>query len=371
MLKDSITYIVLSDIHLGNRRNKTKDICDNIRTMLRSVNSGIDIIFFAGDLFDDLIEFNSEDIHEVILFIDFLTKYCLNKNIKLRILEGTPSHDWRQSKTSELLIKIISDKLDFKYIDTLSIENINDLGINVLYLPDEWNDDAEQTYKEVLELLKNNNLEQVDLAIMHGLFDYQLKEIPKKIKHNESNYLSIVRYFINIGHIHTFSTYERIIAQGSVDRLSHGEEEAKGMVRCKIFNTGEMTYDFIENKNAKIFKTIILKNNDLDKNIKKIEKEIKNLPIDSYISIKAKRDNPIYMSIEQLKLKYPEFNFSRKSIEDHEEEVKSDLLLDSSYKPITINKENITTILLDQINTKYQLNQDKINLLQDIIEVNR
>ncbi len=371
MIKDCLEYLVFSDIHLGNKRNKTEDICRNIMSMIRGNKNKLDIIFIAGDLTDELLNFNSEDVHYIILFINDLSEYCLNNNIKLRLLEGTPSHEWKQSKTLELILSLISKKLDFKYIDTLSIEYINDLDINVLYVPDEWNDSAEITFNQVLDLLKQNNIEQVDISIMHGLFDYQLKEISKNIKHSENDYLQITKYFINIGHIHTFSTYERIIAQGSVDRLSHNEEEPKGMVRCKIYKSGEMSFDFIENKNAKIFKTIELKNNDPDKNIKKIEKIIKNFPIDSYIRIKAKKDNPIYMSLEQLKLRYPEFNFTRKSIEDHEEEKKLESLLNDNYKPININEDNISTILIDQINSKHHLNQDKLLLLNEIIQANR
>lgn len=371
MNKDCIEYLVFSDVHLGNRRNKTLDICNNILSMIRGNKNKLDIIFIAGDLVDELLQFNSEDVQQIIFFVSELSNYCLKNNIKLRLLEGTPSHDYKQSKTLELILNLISTKLDFKYIDALSIEYINDLDINVLYLPDEWNDNAEDTYKQVIDLLKQNNLEQVDISIMHGLFDYQLKEIPKNIKHKEEDYLRITKYFISIGHIHTFSTYERIIAQGSTDRLSHNEEEPKGMTRCKIYKNGQMSFDFIENKNAKIFKTIELKSYDIDKNLNKIEKIIKHYPIDSYIRIKAKKDNPIYMAIDQLKLRYPEFNFSRKSIEEHEEETKLDLSLDVSYRPITINKDNIVSIMLEQINPKYQLSDYKLNLLNEIIEVNR
>ena len=57
-------------------------------------------------------------------------------NIILRILEGTPSHDWKQSKLFIHLNDLTKAGTDVKYIDSLSIEYIDKFGINVLY-PDE------------------------------------------------------------------------------------------------------------------------------------------------------------------------------------------------------------------------------------------
>lgn len=377
MIKDLISYLVISDIHLGNKRNTTKDICTNLNKFFNNYTSNtilskLDIIFIGGDLFDVLLQFNSDDVYESISFLFKLMKFCANNDIKLRILEGTPSHDWKQSKIANVLKSHSIDNLDFKYIDSLSIEYMDSLGINVLYVPDEWTDSADKTYLQVCKLLEESGLQQVDIAMMHGLFNYQLKDMPNmSIKHDEHNYLSIVKYFINIGHIHTFSFYERILAQGSFDRISHNEEEPKGGTICNIFKNGEMNYNFIENKYAKIFKTIELKTNDLEKNKKKLNKLLVGLPLDSYIRIKAKKDNPIYSSLEEIKLQYPEFNFTKKSIEDDSGDKTILSYVMEVYKPITINKDNIEITLTDQIRTKYELKQSQFNLIKNIIEDTR
>lgn len=295
MIQDHISYLTISDIHLGNKRNKTYDICKNIDRFFdnytnKSIFTNLDIIFIGGDLFDKLLEFNSDDVYESISLLYRLMSFCSRNNIKLRILEGTPSHDWKQSKIANILNINTFEKLDYKYIDSLSIEYIKDLDISVLYVPDEWTDSAAKTYEQVKVLLKNNSLNQVDLCMMHGLFNYQLKDMPNNIiKHDEDNYLSITKYYINIGHIHTFSFHDRILAQGSLDRIGHNEEEPKGGIVCNIFKNGEMNFNFIENKNAKIFKTIEFKNNDLEKNKKKLKKLLIGLPLDSYVRIKAKK----------------------------------------------------------------------------------
>lgn len=377
MFHNTISYLTISDVHLGNKRNTTYDICRNLDKFFDNYTSkskfiDLDIIFIGGDLFDKLLVFNSDDIYESISFLYRLMRFCLNSKIKLRILEGTPSHDWKQSKIANILKEHALEDLDYKYIDSLSIEYIQDLGINVLYVPDEWTDSADETYQQVLVLLKDNNLEQVDIAMMHGLFNYQLKDMPNiSIKHNENNYLSIVKYFINIGHIHTFSFYDRILAQGSFDRIGHNEEESKGGIVCNIFKDGDMNYNFIENKSAKIFKTIEFKTNDLEKNRKKLNKLLVGLPLDSYIRIKAKKDNPIYSSLEEIKLQYPEYNFTKKSIEDDKEEKTILSYITEVYKPITINKDNIETTLVNQITSKHELKQIQLNLIKDIIEDTR
>ena len=81
--------------------------------------------------------------------------------------------------------------------------------------------------------MKDLNIEQVDLAMMHGNFKYQLP-MPSIHMHTEEDYLSIVRYYICINHIHTASVYGRILAPGSFDRMAHGEEEDKGY---RIYST--------------------------------------------------------------------------------------------------------------------------------------
>ena len=370
-----LKYLVLSDLHLGHAKNKSRDIIFNLNIFFddytpKSQFTDLDIIFIAGDLFDGLLDLSSSDIHEASLWLSRLMNFCARFNIKLRILEGTPSHDWRQSKIAETIACIIKLPLDFKYINTLHIEYLEDLQSYILYMPDEWTANAELSFSQVQTLLHEMQISQVDIAIMHGLFNYQLKHIVGNIqKHNEYDYLGIVKHFINIGHIHTFSTYERIIAQGSFDRLCHGEEEPKGAVLCTISDK-EDSFSFIENKHAKIFKTIELKSNDLEVSFKKIDRVISKLPDNSHVRIKAKKDNPIYTNLDELKLKYPMIYFSKVSIEDIEEEyhlINTSADLSKEYSPIAITSENVRELLLTEINNKYKLTDKQLVLFDNIL----
>lgn len=376
MIDKEIKSICISDIHLGNKRNKTKDIIKNLKEFFKPYDykHSLDFIFLAGDTFDLLLNLSDNDVYEVILWIDDLLNMCARNFIRLRVLEGTPSHEWKQSKLFDIAQAINKTVCDLRYISTLHIEYVNNLDIHILYVPDEWNHSTDKTFLEVKDLMVNENIVQVDLAIMHGQFGYQLPSHLEKIpKHIESNYLSIVKNYILIGHVHISSTCERILAQGSFDRLAHNEEAPKGGMYFTFDKNGNRNFFFIENKNAKIFKTIHCKHKELEKSFKQIDKEVKDIPIDSYIRIKSSKDNPIYLAFDDVKGKYPLLIMSKISTEEEKEMLDSDLISESvinDYVPININKQNILSLVLDGIKVKTNINnKDSENIVKIMNEV--
>lgn len=371
MNKNQINYLVLSDIHLGHRKNPAVEIIANLNLFFSQCDlRDLDIIFLAGDVFDRLLEFPSPEISDILFWYHSLISLCARNDIKLRVLEGTPSHDWKQSKPC-LDVGRLNLPVDAKYIDTLYVETIEDLDISVLYVPDEWASDTDDTYSQALQLLKDNNLHQVDIAIMHGCFNYQLPSMIKAPKHNEADYLNIVKHFIHIGHIHTFSVYERIIAQGSFDRLAHGEEEAKGAVYTSLFKDKPAEFYFIENKNAKIFKTLDIRSRTLENAIKFIEANTSSLPNNSHIRLRAKKDHPVFLAFKEIELKFSDFFFTKISeseLDTTPYTLIDEIAVDDTYTPITITRDNISGMLIDTIQTKYQLDEVKINLAKSMLE---
>lgn len=371
MNKNQINYLVLSDIHLGHRKNPTTEIIANLNLFFSQCDlRDLDAIFLAGDVFDRLLEFPSPEISEILLWYHSLLCLCAKNNIILRVLEGTPSHDWKQSKPC-IDVSKINLPVNAKYVDTLYVEFIESLGISVLYVPDEWTADPNDTYQQVLQLLKDNDLHQVDIAIMHGCFNYQLPGMIRAPKHNEVNYLDIVKHYVHIGHIHTFSVYERIIAQGSFDRLAHGEEEPKGAVYVSLFKDKPAEFYFIENKSAKIFKTLEIRSRTLENAIKYIETNTANLPINSHIRLKAKKDHPVFLAFKEIELKFADFFITKLS--DTETDVTpytliDEIAVDDDYTPITITRDNIANMLLDIVQSKYQLDESKTNLAKTMLE---
>lgn len=373
--KESIRYLVLSDIHLGHKRTQTKHIIESIRQLFNGYKprNDLDIIFLAGDVFDRLLDFSLHEVNEIVFWVHRLMAYCGANKIKLRVLRGTPSHDWEQSLIFRTIHSAAYNEVDFKYIDTLAVEIIEDLGLSVLYVPDEWHNDTNETFRQSVKLVEENHLTQVDIAIMHGNFTYQLPvQAVKAPRHNEQDYLNLVKYFISIGHIHTHSTFERILAQGSVDRLAHGEEEKKGCMEMVIHRDGTGEYYFIENKNAKIFKTITIKPKDVDGAIKQIERSIYGLPIDSYIRLRASKQHPIIIGFEEVKRRFPNIVLSKITLEE-EAELQSDRLIDEQdidviYQPISITKDNIKQLLMECISDKMSLSHAEIGIFDKVME---
>lgn len=219
---------------------------------------GIDMLVFAGDVFDRDVPFGSDSVTPILGWMIRLLRFCSKHDIVLRILYGTPRHDRKQSMRFNDLIKEFKIDVDFKYVSTLSIEFIARFGINVLYVPDEWRTDPSITLGEVKELMAEKHLDKVDFAVMHGCFPHQLPDIPKvRMKaHDSTEYLSLVRYMIFIGHHHTFSVYDRIVAHGSTTRLSQGEEEPKGYVVYDLLDDDSYKLTFVQTPDAWTFKRI-------------------------------------------------------------------------------------------------------------------
>lgn len=354
------SYLVISDVHLGARSTTADEILAHLTVFFEDFSNTsqlaqIDALFIAGDLWDDTVQFASDVIPQVVVWFDRLVRWCERNQIQLRVLEGTPRHDRRQGVSLKSIVDILNLKLDFKYITQLSIEKNEGLGLSILYVPDECRPTAEICQKDVEKLLTEHHLQKVDIAIMHGSFRYQLGLMPMTPKvHDEVWYLEHVKHYISIGHVHTPSQFNRIVAQGSFDRLSHGEEESKGGVLIKEIRPNEWMHFFIENTEAKRYVTIDTEET-IDKTLSKIDRVTQTLPFGSYVRIRGLASHPVFQGFETLRARYPLFVFSKKTLtkEDVEETHAPTQVLD--YKPIVLNKQTITEAILNEVVLKRSL----------------
>lgn len=374
MLVKKVKYLVISDIHLGHKHNKTEDVVKALVSYFKKNHNlfkNLDIIFIAGDIFDKLLSNFSPEYIMIVEWISTLAVYCKHNNIKLRILEGTPSHDWKQFQAIAKTIPVFETDLDFKYIPQLDIEYMPDLGINVLYIPDEWkNNKADVTYNDVMDLMKEKGLEQVDVAIMHGQFKHQLP-VELDSSHDEQKYLDLVKYYISIGHIHTSSVFERILAQGSFGRDRHGEEEDKGGMVMTLYKSGEMEFRFIKNELAKTFITYDARNQEVDEIVKEYDSKINKLKIDSFVRFFVASESNIKKIEKPLKEKYPLYNIKVETKEKKKLTIAEAIQSTEKIEGFEITEENITSMLLDRVDEKYELDSniriDMRNELENIV----
>lgn len=366
-----ISYVVVSDIHLGHRKNPTERITENLKNTLSPLfQKGFDILFIAGDLFDRLLDNTMPDNTTAKLWIFWLIQQCEQHHVKLRVLEGTPSHDRKQPAEFDTIYHIASSSVDYRYIPYLHIENMDDLKLHVLYVPDEWHSNPQETFRQIQDLMKEQSIDQVDIAIMHGQFGYQLKNLPEKIpRHQEDQYLAITKYMIHIGHVHNYSQFERIIAQGSFDRLAHGEEDPKGLVWANIYQDGSFDHFFIENKEAMIFKTIQIKQSDYQASIEELDKKISKYPEHSYIRIKAKKNHPLFLEFDKIELRYLAYHLSRQTSDQKDEQYKilniGETL--SDYTAFAITEQNIGQLLKEEIQKDSMFKQPHWSYFNEIL----
>lgn len=349
LLNKEINYAVISDIHLGNRRNTASEMIVNLRAAFPDnyETSILDVIFIAGDLFDDLLVLNDSDVWEIKFWVADLLRLCKKHDIMIRVLEGTPSHDRKQPIMFPNTNDSAKIGANLKYVDTISIEHIQELGKTILYVPDEASPTTEETLSQIKELLKAKGLEKVDIIIMHGQFEYQLPEHIKAQKHDSSEYLKIVKYYVHIGHIHVYSAFKDIYAQGSFDRISHGEESPKGHVRVTI-KGDDKKIRFVENVGAKIFKSVDCEDMDLDSTIRKITEVAEKLPSGSFIRIKASSKNPILSNVVSLITMFPLLTWSKLVVADKSEEqmISEEEVI---FQPVQISATNVEGLLMDKI----------------------
>lgn len=351
-------YLVMSDIHLGHNINKTDNIINNLvsffNTYYRDLKD-LDMLCIAGDVFDRLLTNSSLEYIESMNWLTNLVMWCKDNNIILRILEGTPSHDWNQAKIITKILENLKIKIDYKYINTLMVEHLEKFNIHILYIPDEYKHNASDTYADVLKLMKANKLNQVDIAILHGQFHYQLPMVKLESSHDENSYLNIVKYYISIGHIHTASVYDRILAQGSFDRLAHNEEEDKGCMLITIDTDKGNSYKFLINKNAMIFKTLKFKDESLSTIIKSIKKLENKYPPKSNIRIISTSEEILSKHSKTVKMNFPMFNIKIEKPKIKEETKFKLLDYETIVDAFCITKDNLEELMTEELR-KYDLN---------------
>lgn len=369
MRKKEIKYLVISDIHLGHNINKTEYITENLRAFFlqnAKVLKDLDIIFIAGDIYDRLLTPSSTDYIESSRWLMELIMFCKTYNIKLRVLEGTPSHDWKQAKLISSIIEKLEITIDYKYIETLHIEDMSDLGLTVLYIPDEYKHNSENTLKDVKKLMKELKLKEVDIAIMHGAFKYQIP-FDLESNHNEEEYLRLVKYYISIGHVHTSTVKDRILAQGSFDRLKHNEEEDKGCMLITLRSNGDNSFLFLNNKKAMKFITLDYSNKSIEDILKDVKTKVSKLPVNSNVRLLTDNHKELAKSLTSIKESYPGLRFKVESSSSNKKDNKLKLLTKEIVNDsFSITKENISELMKEEMSKHSLSSREEAIFLEEL-----
>lgn len=343
------------DVHLGHRNTPTPDILRGFDPIFKNNDAELstwDMLVFPGDLFDRLLFLTDSHLEDILLFLSRIIKIARKHDIVVRILEGTPGHDHKQSRLSTIVKLIMESDVDIKFIPELSVEYIEKLDIHVLYVPDEWNTDVADTYRQAQDLIFSRGLKKVDYCLFHGAFGYQIDETLNPKAHNEDLWSELVEYYIFAGHVHVKSQYKNILVAGSFDRLVHGEEGSKGWITCEVKKTGEHEIIFHENPYATLYVTLDVRNKDVEQILTYIEQTVRDYPERSHIRLHALDRDVVTDGIKELRKRFSGLYFTSKIDKKEKERVQRSLkLVTEVSKAIDLNPDNLSRVITERINS--------------------
>ena len=360
-----------SDLHFGANHTPASRIAEGLNRLMSNeqVYKDNDLIIYAGDVTDRLLPQPSQEAQIARSWMDRNIELSGQYGTTLCVLEGTPMHDWFQSEYFVESNRIRNNIAPLHYVKEVSIKYIEELGIHILFVPDEAHETCQLTEIAVREALHQANLEQVDLTILHGQFRHQYPEYLRDTDmdfHDSDFYLSITRHFIFAGHVHTHSIYKRIVAHGSFERLHHGYEEPKGCVgfELNLDNPKKSKVWFIENHDALVYKTIHVKGDDLQLEVDRLRHEASKLPIGSHIRVRAKAGHPILPMVRELKREYPIFRWTTDVEKEKKTKVNEITPAKVKKAKIAITGNNIADLLYSRLeDLTEQTRLDVLNVL--------
>lgn len=363
--------ISISDIHLGHPRTDTAHMLIGIRNglMTDEIFTSLDLLILAGDVFDRELRVPQVEVELIREWIVDLLLLCQKHDVILRVLEGTPSHDWRQSKMFIEINELLGSPCNVRHLTDVCVEVLEKSGLSILYVPDEYRETCAETQVVVEQTLLNEfGIAAVDIAIMHGSFNYQY---PKHQRgridcHDDEYYSSLARYFITVGHVHRRGNYKNIWSQGSWDCIAHGEPDPKGGIMIDIWlgRPDKTRVSWLVNPNAKVYVSVNVENVDADMAVAIIHDKARKLGYGANIRVVAQKDHPALTLIQQLRQQYPQLIWSAKRT-DSKVETQKALTLPSEQKRSyrTVIASNIRDVVRSRISP-----DTDADLLMEILE---
>lgn len=350
-----IRVACFGDVHLGHPKTPTQHIIESLEKAFPDdrFTADLDLIIIEGDLYDRLLELANPVVAQIQLWMARFLQLCIKHNIILRVLEGTPSHDRKQSHQFEVMNEASGGLCNVRHVTTLEIEHIDSLGLSLLYIPDEYRPDPKDTQEEVCGLLHRHNISCVDLVVMHGAFAHQVSEAyrlhanPLEF-HDADFYSDIARHAVLIGHYHMYSQWKNIYAAGSFERLAHGEESPKGHIRLRL-NGSSHQAEFVVNPRAMIYKTIDLSGLDAQAAHQHLLDQTLKLPEGSHIRVTCLRTEPGWATYAQFSQHHPDFHWTFLKKEQKEKSEVSRVLIDHprAVNAHCLNKDTLQHLLIE------------------------
>lgn len=335
MSDDPLRITNIADLHYGHPRIDHSLMYQNLCNYFYPKVVESHIVFIAGDLCDTLLNMGSGHTMYLLRFIYDLMAISKKHGTKIRILQGTFSHDRNQASTFEAFVRdksscftgIDETPIDMKVVSKISVEEISDFvhnGIShpdtlkVVYLPDSLPyKKGEEVVDKIKEIYQLVGWSKADLLIGHGTFDFALPpNIPlPPCTYSTDMFEDIVDGQIVMGHIHTHYRSKNVSYTSSFERIAHNEEEPKGYLYLEKHKGDKWRIFFKENKGAVLFKTITPESNDPDEVVSYFIKKVESIFPDLIGYVRVVHHNPEIRSIlnKVSATKFPNLIFTTKT----------------------------------------------------------
>lgn len=252
---------IISDIHVGAMDLETlyNEYTELFINRIKK-DTKLDFVIVCGDFFDHKFYLNDNAAKMSYKMLKDLIEVCKDKDIPLRFVYGTESHECNQYDIMNVM-KLYDNVKVIKFVS--EEELLPDL--NILYLPEEHVNDMDEYYSKYL-----SNYDKYDYVFGHGVIREVMTDLSVHIDNKSDDKRKKTKVFttkeldnvckgeVYFGHYHiNIETDDKFFSIGSFSRWRYGEEERKGfyIVECNT-DKEKYSHEYIENTLAKDYKTI-------------------------------------------------------------------------------------------------------------------
>lgn len=248
-----MNVLVISDLHLLVKAMPLSHMLTSLdRVLTRARLMTTDAIFIPGDTFDhlntllDVINATGDEL-DLLCWLESFLRLAKETKTAVRILKGTPSHDWDQPAIFCKLNDLFKIGADVKYYDDIHVEYDTTLKLWIGYVPDAIRPTTEQVYTELVEKMTTLGCDKLHYILAHGFCDFQ--NTHGSPAYDTSKFSDLVEYAMFCGHDHTAKQSQKVWVPGSFERWVYNDETPKGGLCSRVVN-GVHYVTVVENTNA-------------------------------------------------------------------------------------------------------------------------
>ena len=248
-----VSLIVSADWHIGatDPYRFKKELMTMVKETIKEKQT-LDLFIVSGDTFDMKEYLSSDSVKVFFLIMAELLELTKPLNTQFRFLEGTRTHDALQLSTLKIVFENLLKNKRVKFIEEVCEESL--LGMNILYIPEEYVIDEEEYYQTYFNKAKNR---RYDFLFGHGNTDlmwFAKKLKPTKGAHAplfKASILSEYAYYSYFGHFHykvEGGNNNNFKSIGPVSRWEFGKEDECGFYYVEYDKfTNVAIEEYIEN----------------------------------------------------------------------------------------------------------------------------